>query len=126
MGRLIVSAQMTMDGVMDQLEGWFDEQGAVEQHGVEELRAADAVLLGRETYEQLSTFWPSAEGPYGDRTADLERPTARLRHRGGGGGPEGGPRRIGDLLRLRGAGQLPGPTRTRRRGALLALPGGLG
>ena len=64
MGRLIVSVQMTMDGVMDQLEGWFDEQGEVEQHGVEELRAADAVLLGRETYEQLSTFWPSAEGPY--------------------------------------------------------------
>lgn len=64
MGRLIVSAQMTMDCVMDQLEGWFDEQGDIENHGVEELRAADAVLLGRETYEHLSKLWPSGEGPY--------------------------------------------------------------
>jgi hypothetical protein len=27
MGRLIVSAQMTMDGAMEQLEGWFDPEG---------------------------------------------------------------------------------------------------
>jgi dihydrofolate reductase len=66
MGRLIVSAQMTMDSVMDQLEGWFDEKGDVEEHGLEEIRAADAVLLGRETYEQLSRFWPSAAGPYAE------------------------------------------------------------
>jgi hypothetical protein len=51
MGRLIVSAQMTMDCVMDQLEGWFDPEVESEQHGVEELRAADAVILGRATYE---------------------------------------------------------------------------
>ena len=66
MGRLIVSAQMTMDGVMDQIEGWFDERGDVEDHGVEELRAADAVLLGRETYETLSQLWPSGSGPYAE------------------------------------------------------------
>jgi len=34
MGRLIVSAQMTTDGVMDQIEGWFDEQGDAEHHEV--------------------------------------------------------------------------------------------
>lgn len=66
MGRLIVSAQMTTDCVMDQIDGWFDEQGDVEQHGVEELRAADAVLLGRETYEQFLKVWPSGSGPYAD------------------------------------------------------------
>lgn len=66
MGRLIVSVQVTMDGVMDQQDGWFDEQGDAEADGVEELRAADAVLLGRETYEQLSSFWPSASGTYAD------------------------------------------------------------
>lgn len=66
MGRLIVSTQMTMDSVMDQLEDWFEEQGDVEAHGVEELQAADAVLLGRETYETLSKFWPSGDGPYAD------------------------------------------------------------
>jgi dihydrofolate reductase len=66
MGRLIVSAQLTMDGVMDQLEGWFTEEGDFEHQGVEELRAADAVLLGRKTYEELSKFWPEAPGPYAD------------------------------------------------------------
>jgi len=66
MGRLIVSVQTTMDGVMDQLESWFNEEGDVEHHGVEELLAADAVLLGRKTYEELSTYWPSASGPYAE------------------------------------------------------------
>ncbi len=64
MGRLIVSAQVTVDGVMDQLEGWFDADDESGQHGLEQLRAADALVLGRETYEFLSEFWPSADGPY--------------------------------------------------------------
>lgn len=50
MGRLIVSAQVTVDGVMDQLEGWFDPEDESAQHGLEQLRAADALVLGRETY----------------------------------------------------------------------------
>lgn len=66
MGRLIVSVQTTLDGVMDQQEDWFDEQGDVKDHGVEELEAADAVLLGRVTYQALSGFWPSAKGRYAD------------------------------------------------------------
>lgn len=66
MGRLIVSVQTTMDGVMDQIEGWFDEQGDVQEHGLEELRAADAVLLGRETYEMFTKIWPTGSGPYAE------------------------------------------------------------
>jgi hypothetical protein len=67
MGRLIVSAQMTMDSVMDQLDGWFDPERESEQHGVEQLRAADALVLGRKTYEGLAAFWPTQEGAYADR-----------------------------------------------------------
>jgi dihydrofolate reductase len=66
MGRLIVSVQTTLDGVMDHLEDWFDEQGDVKEHGIEELRAADACLLGRETYEAFKGFWPSASDTYAD------------------------------------------------------------
>jgi dihydrofolate reductase len=66
MGRLIVSAQVTVDGVMDQLEGWFHPDDESGEHGLEQLLAADALVLGRETYELLSEYWPPAEGPYAD------------------------------------------------------------
>jgi dihydrofolate reductase len=64
-GRLIVSAQMTADGVMDQNDGWFDPTLESEQYGVDQLRAADALLLGRETYEFFSTVWPRMTGDPG-------------------------------------------------------------
>ena len=66
MCRMIVSAQVTVDGVIDPLEGWFDPEDESAQYGLEQLRAADAVVLGRETYEFLSEFWPPAEGPYAE------------------------------------------------------------
>ncbi|MEP7179191.1 MAG: dihydrofolate reductase family protein [Pseudonocardiales bacterium] len=66
MGRLIVSAQMTMDAVMDQIEGWFDPQAESEQHGMEELRGADALVLGRETYDHLAAHWSNQGGAYAD------------------------------------------------------------
>ena len=66
MGRLIVSAQETVDSVMDQLEGWSVPAGEAGVHGLEQLRAADAVILGRETYEQLAKYWPAAGWPCAD------------------------------------------------------------
>ncbi len=65
-GKLIVSAQMTMDSVMDQLEGWFDAGLKSEQDGIEQLRAADALILGRKTYEGFAAYWPSQEGTYAE------------------------------------------------------------
>lgn len=66
MGRLVVSSQVTLDGVMDQLEGWFHAEDDSAEYGLEQLRAADALVLGRETYDFLSTVWPGAEGPYAE------------------------------------------------------------
>lgn len=63
MGRLIVSAQMTMDSVMDLIEGWFDPDVESEQQGVEELRGADALILGRESYEFLASYGRGKKGP---------------------------------------------------------------
>src|ERR1700759_371240 len=60
MGRLIVSANVTTDMVMDQLEGWFRPDSAAAD-GLAQLSAADALVLGRETYEQLSAFWPKSD-----------------------------------------------------------------
>ena len=73
MGRLIVSVQTTADGVMDQMEDWFDERDDVKEHGIEELRAADAALLGRETFEHFVSFWPSATGTYADLVNPLPK-----------------------------------------------------
>jgi dihydrofolate reductase len=69
MGRLIVSANMTTDMVIDPLEGWFQPDLAMAD-GLAQLRAADAVILGRETYEKLADFWPKSD----DEWAELINP----------------------------------------------------
>jgi dihydrofolate reductase len=76
MGRLIVSVQTTADGVMDHQEEWFDERDDVKEHGIEELRASDALLLGRETFETFAGFWPSASGTYADLVNPLPKHVA--------------------------------------------------
>jgi dihydrofolate reductase len=63
-GRLIVSAQVTVDCVMDPLEGWFDTTLEEGGDGVAQLRAAEALILGRKTYEGLAEYWPKADDAY--------------------------------------------------------------
>jgi dihydrofolate reductase len=65
MGRLIVSANMTTDMVIDPLEGWFQPSLAAAD-GLAQLRASDAVILGRKTYEQLADFWPKSSDDWAD------------------------------------------------------------
>ena len=50
---------------MDQMEGWFDPESE-DAEGIAQLRAADALVLGRETYEGLATYWPSQKGGYAE------------------------------------------------------------
>src|ERR671933_1280121 len=64
MGRLIISTQITLDGVMTVGE-WFSQHGEHDWHGsagqaaLDQLLAAEAFVLGRKNYEGLSAVWPT-------------------------------------------------------------------
>ena len=62
---LIVTENITLDGVIDASEGWFAPAGEddVDQSDLiaalkAQSDAADALLVGRTTFEQLRGFWP--------------------------------------------------------------------
>ena len=70
--RIVVSEFMTLDGVMEDpggsertpFGGWafrFERGSAGDRFKLDELLAADALLLGRKTYEGFSAVWPSIE-----------------------------------------------------------------
>jgi len=63
---LIVTENITLDGVIDAAEGWFApaaDDADVDQSDVaaaltEQREAADAFLVGRVTFEQMRGYWP--------------------------------------------------------------------
>lgn len=63
---LIVTENITLDGVIDAAEGWFAPSGdEAEADGsdvleaiAEQREAADAFLVGRVTFEQMRGYWP--------------------------------------------------------------------
>jgi dihydrofolate reductase len=59
MRKLIVSTQMTLDGVIDQSEQWFIQDGQHFRASADQLLAAEVLLLGRKTYQGLSKVWPT-------------------------------------------------------------------
>ena len=80
MGRIVVSENVSLDGVIQDPAGveGFDRGGWVGRIGdqgrdeaakvtLDEALAADAFLLGRRTYEFLAARWPSRSGPLADR-----------------------------------------------------------
>jgi dihydrofolate reductase len=65
MRKLAVTENITLDGVIDATEGWFAPAGSeeVDQSDLNEVlreqaAAADAVLFGRVTFEQMRGYWP--------------------------------------------------------------------
>jgi dihydrofolate reductase len=62
---LIITENITLDGVIDAAEGWFvpaGEDDIDESDVIAALKAqtdaADALLVGRTTFEELRGFWP--------------------------------------------------------------------
>lgn len=62
---LVITENITLDGVIDAAEGWFsvaDDENADQSDLVTTLRehtaAADALVVGRVTFEELRGYWP--------------------------------------------------------------------
>jgi dihydrofolate reductase len=66
MRKLIITENITVDGVIEATENWFGPSGAdldvdqSDQQAVlqEHMEGADAVLFGRITFEQMRSYWP--------------------------------------------------------------------
>lgn len=66
MRNLVVTENITLDGVIDASEGWFAPSGGDDAKEAAELAEAqrkhmndaDGVLLGRVTYEEFQGYWP--------------------------------------------------------------------
>lgn len=69
MSRLIINTSMTADAVIDVGE-WFVSEGEHDRAARDRFANAEAVLLGRKTYEGLAAYW----SPRSDEWADMINP----------------------------------------------------
>jgi dihydrofolate reductase len=85
MGKIVLAQNTSVDGVMQspgstdvpfKYRGWvldFDVGPEGERSLLEEAQNADALLLGRVTYEAMQAFWPTAQGEFADRLNELPK-----------------------------------------------------
>ena len=84
MGKLVVTEFMPLDGVMEapggepgfKYPGWtfeFDRGDDGNQFKLEETMEADALLLGRRTYESFAGAWPEREGEFADKFNNMPK-----------------------------------------------------
>jgi dihydrofolate reductase len=62
MKKLVVTQNITVDGAIEMLGDWFDPQAADEDLIAESQRQdaeADALLVGRKTFEDFRGYWPN-------------------------------------------------------------------
>jgi dihydrofolate reductase len=85
MGGIALTQLTSLDGVMQspgttdvpfKYRGWavdFDGGPDSDRFKLEEAQNAEALLLGRVTYEAMQAFWPTAEGEFADRLNELPK-----------------------------------------------------
>jgi dihydrofolate reductase len=85
MGKIVLTQLTSIDGVMQspgstdvpfKHRGWavdFDAGPEADRFKLEEAQNAEALLLGRVTYEAMHAFWPTAEGAFADRLNELPK-----------------------------------------------------
>jgi dihydrofolate reductase len=78
MGKIVVSENVTLDGVVEDYRGWFggfggrdyDEWAKIE---TDEALRAEALLLGRRSDEWFGTRWTSRTGEWADRLNSIPK-----------------------------------------------------
>ena len=86
MGKIVISQNLTVDGVVQDPTGeegfshggWFVQVGTNDREAFyktafDEALGAEAFLLGRRTYEYLASRWPSRTGELADRLNGLPK-----------------------------------------------------
>jgi dihydrofolate reductase len=84
MGRIVVTEFVSLDGVMEdpggaedfQHGGWtfeIDRGEEGDKFKLDEALDADALLLGRVTYEGFAAAWPSREGEFADKFNNMPK-----------------------------------------------------
>ena len=86
MGKIVISTNVSLDGVVQdpdgtegfRLGGWFRQFGGQDLEewakvGLDEALGAEALLLGRRSYEFLAARWPSRSGEQADRLNSLPK-----------------------------------------------------
>jgi dihydrofolate reductase len=86
MGRIVLSENVTLDGVIQdpdgkegfRLGGWFGRIGDSDREEwakveLAEALGADALLLGRRSYEFFAARWPARDGEWADRLNSMPK-----------------------------------------------------
>src|SRR3954453_9440143 len=84
MGKVVVSQFVSVDGVIEDpggSEGWdrggwafkYDRGPDGDQFKLDEVMAAEALLLGRVTYQGFADAWPSREGEFADKFNNMPK-----------------------------------------------------
>jgi len=83
MGKIVVTEFISLDGVMQapggedfKYPGWtfeFDRGDDGNKFKVDEAMEADALLLGRKTYESFAGAWPEREGEFADKFNEMPK-----------------------------------------------------
>ena len=84
MARIVVTEFISLDGVMEdpggaedfEYGGWsfeFERGDEGDKFKLDETMAADALLLGRRTYEGFADAWPSRSGEFADKFNNMPK-----------------------------------------------------
>jgi dihydrofolate reductase len=83
MGKIVVTEFSSLDGVMQapggedfKYKGWsfeFDRGEDGDKFKLDETMEADALLLGRRTYESFAGAWPEREGEFADKFNEMPK-----------------------------------------------------